>query len=144
MRHSFGRAASTAIDLKDSKQVQAIIGTLTFSEAALVSEIDKTTKDIAIISLTSPALIPPHTPSQSPYLIQMGDDITLHTQCIAAIVGHFRWRKVTAIYEHSNGFSTDSGLITLLTDSLRVVNSEIEHHSSFPTLSSLSDPKCHH
>ncbi|PON94195.1 Ionotropic glutamate receptor, metazoa [Trema orientale] len=39
------------------------------------------------------------------------------------------------------GFSDGSGIITLLSDSLRLINSEIEHHKAIPSLSSLSDPK---
>lgn len=72
----------------------------------------------------------------------MANDIIFHMQCIAALVGHFQWRKVTAIYEQNGLYSIDtSRTITLLSDSLRVVNSEIEHHAAFPSLSSLSDPK---
>jgi hypothetical protein len=122
--------------------VQAIIGKLTIQEAALISDISKTTKNIPIISLTSPVIVPPLVPLQPPFFIQMANDVTLHMKCIAAIVGHFRWRKVTAIYENNNGFSTELPTLTLLSDSLRAVDSGIEYHSTFPSLSSLqSDPK---
>jgi hypothetical protein len=132
-----------AIDLTDCKQVQAIIGTLTLQEAALISEIGKTTKDIPILSLTSPAIVRPIVTLQPSFFIQMANDVTLHMKCIAAIVGHFRWRKVTTIYENNNGrFSTELGTLNLLSDSLRAVGSEIEQHSTLPSLSSLSsDPK---
>ncbi|GMN75221.1 hypothetical protein TIFTF001_056750, partial [Ficus carica] len=110
-------------------------------EAALVLE--STANKFPLISLTSPATssLTPMPPSHSPFLFQMANDIVFQTQCIAAIVGHFNWRKVTAIYELDNGLSTGSGVVTLLSDSLRSVNTEIEHHRAFPSLSSLSDPK---
>ncbi|KAK4846630.1 hypothetical protein QYF36_020078 [Acer negundo] len=121
------------------KRVEAIIGTLPVAEAALISMIDETTtNNISIISLTSPGILPPQ---QLPSILQMSNDITLHTRCIAAIVGIFKWRKVTAIYENNNDFAADYGLVTLLSDSLRIVNSEIKHHLSFPSLTSLSKPK---
>ncbi|EXC32858.1 hypothetical protein L484_009558 [Morus notabilis] len=47
----------------------------------------------------------------------------------------------SAIYEHNNDFSAGSEIITTLSDSLRSVDSEVEHRKSFPSLSSLSDPK---
>ncbi|KAL1100235.1 hypothetical protein V6Z11_D05G215600, partial [Gossypium hirsutum] len=62
----------------------------------------------------------------------------VNIQCIAAIVNYFRWRKVTVIYQDNNDFITDS-VITLLSDSLRVVGSEIDHHLSFPSQSSVSE-----
>ena len=49
---------------------------------------------------------------------------------------------MTAIYENNNGFSTELPTLTLLSDSLRAVDSGIEYHSTFPSLSSLkSYPK---
>ncbi|KAB2030190.1 hypothetical protein ES319_D05G213800v1 [Gossypium barbadense] len=68
----------------------------------------------------------------------MANDIKVNIQCIAAIVNYFRWRKVTVIYQDNNDFITDS-VITLLSDSLRVVGSEIDHHLSFPSQSSVSE-----
>jgi hypothetical protein len=123
--------------------VQAIIGTLTIKEIALISDsISKTIEVIPILSLNSPALFPPVVPFQPPFFIQMANDVTLHMKCIAAIVGHFRWRKVTTIYENNNGFSTELGTLSLLSDFLRAVGSGIEHHSTLPSLSShLLDPK---
>jgi hypothetical protein len=69
--------------------VQAIIGTLTLQEAALISDIGKTTNDVPILSLTSPAILRSIVPLQPTFFIQMADDVTLHMKCIAAIVGHF-------------------------------------------------------
>lgn len=114
---------------------------MTAQEVGVFSEIDKNTKQITIISLTSPAITTPLMAHPLPYFLQMSNHFTLHLQCLAAIIGHFRWRKVTSIYEHKDGFSADSGLVTLLSDTLKAVNSEIEHHSTFPFLSSLSNPE---
>ncbi|KAL5558844.1 hypothetical protein UlMin_035055 [Ulmus minor] len=128
------RAAATAIDLIRNKKVGAVVGTLTIQEASLVSEISKT-RNFPFISLISPAISQQSNPFQSTSFVQMANDDFYQTQCIAAIVGHFQWRKVTAIYEHNSDFSTGPGIITLLSDSLRSVNSEIEHHRAFPSLS---------
>ncbi|KAJ4841542.1 hypothetical protein Tsubulata_001750, partial [Turnera subulata] len=134
-------AASSTINLIDSRKVHALLGSLTAEEAGLFSQIDKNIKDIAIISLTSPAKTPPLMAQQLPYFVQMSHSIAFHMQCVASIVGHFGWRKVTAIYEHTNGFSVDSGILTLLSEKLNYMNSGIEQHLAFPPLSSLSDPE---
>ncbi|OMO78932.1 Extracellular ligand-binding receptor [Corchorus capsularis] len=140
---SSAQTVSSALELIGSGKVQAIIGTITKQEATLVSEFQKATNDMPIIfiSLTSPAIVTTSLPNRLPFFIQMANDIHIHLnfQCIAAIVNNFKWRKVTAIYEHNNEFLTDSGLITLLSDSLRAVSSEVEHHLAFPPLASLSD-----
>ncbi|PQQ15592.1 glutamate receptor 2.9-like [Prunus yedoensis var. nudiflora] len=136
-------AIAGAINLLNSKQVVAIIGTLTMQEAALVSEIDHNTTKMfpPIISLPSTTISPPTESLQWPNFFQLANDILFHKQCVAALVGHFQWRKVTAIYEHKNELSSASAImISILSDSLRLVNSEIEHYRAFPSLSSLSDP----
>jgi len=132
---------SAATELISSKRVQSIIGAMTAQETGLFSEVDMNMKNIPIISLTSPAITPPSMPHQLPYFLQMSNHITLHMQCIVDIVGHFKWRKVTALYEHKNGFSAYSGIITLLSDKLKVVNSEISYHSDLSSLSSISNPE---
>ncbi|KAF8410064.1 hypothetical protein HHK36_002586 [Tetracentron sinense] len=143
LRDSYGDSApaiSTAIDLIDNQRVEAIIGTLRRQEAALVNQIAKTTnnKKVPIISLAA-AAIPP-TAARSPFVVSMANDLSLQMRCIAAIIGSFRWRKVIAIYQDSDPYTSDSGIVTLLSDSLRVVGAEIEHHSAFPPMSSLLDP----
>ncbi|CAK7347540.1 unnamed protein product [Dovyalis caffra] len=135
------RLASATTELISSKQVQSIIGTMTAQETGMFSEVDASIKDIPIISLTSPALTPPLMAQQLPYFLQMSNHITLHMQCIADIVSHFKWRKVTALYEHRNGFSAYAGIITLLSDMLKVVNSEIADYSDLSSLSSISNPE---
>ncbi|MCD7461541.1 hypothetical protein HAX54_046397 [Datura stramonium] len=72
----------------------------------------------------------------------MNNDVNSQMQCFAALIGHFKWRKVIALYEISNSFSNiDFGLITHLSDSLKVVDSSVEYHLAFPPLFSLSDSK---
>lgn len=129
------------MDLAKSNKVLAIIGTITHSEAALASEFNDSTKNIPMLSLISPAARAELLSPGLPHFIQVGDDITLHMQCIAAIVGKFKWRKVTAIYELNNGFSSDPDKLLGLSYSLRLVGSEMVNHLAFPSLSTLSDPK---
>ncbi|KAK8646601.1 hypothetical protein V6N13_120381 [Hibiscus sabdariffa] len=136
---SSARAASSALELIGREGVQAIIGTITPQEATVVSEIGKATEDTPIVSLTSsPATDSTLLKNKLPFFVQMANDINLNIQCSVAIVNNFPWRKVTVIYEDNNGFTTDSGLITLLSDSLRVVGSEIDDHLAFLTQSSAS------
>ncbi|KAJ6328096.1 hypothetical protein OIU77_009895 [Salix suchowensis] len=132
--------ASFTVELVDSKQVQALIGTMSAQDTGYLSKIDKNIKYLPIISLTSPAITPPSMAHQLPHFFQFSDHITFHIQCLAAIVGHFKWRKVTVIHESKNGFSAYSGILTLLSDTLKTVNTEIEHHSTFPPMPSLSNP----
>lgn len=114
-----------AIDLVSHQQVDAIVGTLTVEEAALLSEITI----IPIISLSSsPSQTPPKKP---PSFIQMTTPITYQMQCISAIIRHFKWRKVIMIHEQGHAFSEDSHLL----------HSSIARHIVFPRLDSLSDPK---
>ncbi|KAG8377608.1 hypothetical protein BUALT_Bualt08G0050700 [Buddleja alternifolia] len=136
---SSSRAAHEAIDLISHIQVHAILGTISLQEASLISELKTTTRSIPIISLSPVASIPR---PKLPFYIQMSSPIIYRTQCIAAIVAHFRWRKVILIYEQGgNSFSEDSGLVTHLSNSLQVVDSSIDHHLAFPRISSLFNPK---
>ncbi|KAJ6400050.1 hypothetical protein OIU84_015661 [Salix udensis] len=132
--------ASFTVELVDSKQVQTLIGTMSAQDTGYLSKIDKNIKYLPIISLTSPAITPPSMAHKLPHFFQFSDHITFHIQCLAAIVGHFKWRKVTVIHESKNGFSAYSGILTLLSDTLKTVNTEIEHHSTFPPMPSLSNP----
>ncbi|CAK7347541.1 unnamed protein product [Dovyalis caffra] len=131
---------TAAIELVSSK-AKAIVGTMTAQETGSLSKIDRNIKDIPIVSLTSPAITPPSIAHQLPYFLQMSDHITLHIQCIAAIVGQFKWRKVTVIYESKNSFSAYSGILALLSDMLKAVNTDIEHHSTLPSMPFLSNPE---
>ncbi|XP_022144166.1 glutamate receptor 2.6-like isoform X2 [Momordica charantia] len=134
-------ATATALDLITHKKVEAMFGTLTREEVSTIYELHKPSMNIPIISLSTASLVQPSTimPIQTSSFIQMANDITHQTRCIAAVVGQFRWRRVTALYENKNGgdFTTNMAILKLLSDSLRDFNSEIENHHDF----SLSDPE---
>ncbi|KAM3342051.1 glutamate receptor 2.7-like [Capsicum galapagoense] len=141
--YSHNPATSLATYLADKKQVHAILGPLTRQEAALFSDFDdEAYKGIPIISLNPASTYSTVLLTGPPSLIQMSNDVNSQMQCFAALIGYFKWRKVIALYEISNRFSNmDSGLITHLSDSLKVVDSSVEHHLAFPPLFSLSDSK---
>ncbi|PHU20800.1 hypothetical protein BC332_11951 [Capsicum chinense] len=129
--------------LINKNQVHAIFGPLTQQEAALFSGFDdEAYKGIPIISL-SPAVTYSTLLLEEPTsLIQMSNDVNSQTQCVAALIGYFKWRKVIALYKISNSLSNvDSGLITYLSDSLKVVDSTVEYHLAFPPLFSVSNSK---
>ncbi|KAI5431131.1 hypothetical protein KIW84_035335 [Lathyrus oleraceus] len=129
------------MDLSQCNQVQAIIGTIRHNEATLASEFSDTINTIPIMSLTSFSARPELLSPRLPHFIQLGDDISLHIQCISAIVGEFGWKKVTVIYELNNDFSSDPGILLSLSYSLKLVGSDIDNHLVFPSLSTLPDPK---
>ncbi|KAK6792761.1 hypothetical protein RDI58_011842 [Solanum bulbocastanum] len=141
--YSHGPAASLATYLANKKQVHAILGPLTHQEAAVFSDFDdEAYKDIPIISLSPAATYSTILLTEPPSLIQMSNDVKSQMQCFAALIGHFKWRKVIALYEISNSFSNlDFGLITHLSDSLKLVDSSIEYHLAFPPLFSVSNAK---
>ncbi|XP_025886633.2 glutamate receptor 2.9 isoform X2 [Solanum lycopersicum] len=141
--YSHGPAASLATYLAKKKQVHAILGPLTHQEAALFSNFDdEAYKDIPIISLTPAATYSTILLTEPISLIHMSNDVKFQMQCFAALIGHFKWRKVIALYEISNSFSNlDFGLITHLSDSLKLVDSSIEYHLAFPPLFSVSNSK---
>ncbi|XP_011083927.1 glutamate receptor 2.7-like [Sesamum indicum] len=135
-------AASAAIDLISHNQVDTILGTVTQQEATILSELKTSmARSTPIISLSPVAFPPQEMVQKPPSVIQITSPITYQMQCIAAIVGRFRWRNVVLIHEQESSFSEDSSLFTLLLGSLRAVDSSIEHHLSFPRISSLLDPK---
>ncbi|XP_045797145.1 glutamate receptor 3.2-like [Trifolium pratense] len=144
IKDSHGNSAQViagVMDLSLSNQVLAITGTITHNEAALASEFSDTIKNIPIMSLTSFTGRPELLSSRLKHFIQVGDDINLNMQCIVAIVGYLKWKKVTVIYELNNDFSSDQGRILLsLSYSLKLVGSEIDNHLAFPSLSTLLDP----
>ncbi|KAI7744437.1 hypothetical protein M8C21_028886 [Ambrosia artemisiifolia] len=131
IKDSQGNSARSYYEVMDlmKGQVKAIIGTIGPQEATLVSEYDKTTNNIPIISLTPTATSSFPELETMPSFIQMSHDVKIHMQCIAAIVGHFSWRKVTPIYEDHSTFSTSPGMLTLLSDALQVVESTVERPS---------------
>ncbi|XP_058096307.1 glutamate receptor 2.7-like [Magnolia sinica] len=130
----------SVVELINKDQVQAIVGLLTWQEVALVDEMDERSKQVPIISLAELAVTPPSASLRWPSLVQMSTDISIQMQCVAAIIRSYRWRRVIAIYE-DKAYGGDPGIITLLSDALQDVGSEIERYSALPPFTSLSNPK---
>nr|XP_043608442.1 glutamate receptor 2.5-like [Erigeron canadensis] len=133
------RSVYEVIDLMKNKQVQAVIGTISPHVAILLSEFNQVTKKVPIISLTPTATSSVPRSATEPSFFEMSHDVTTHMQCIAAIVGHFSWRKVTPIYENHSTFSFGTSPLIHLLDALHLVDSSIERHLIFPPLHTLSN-----
>ncbi|KAL5727818.1 hypothetical protein ACHQM5_000965 [Ranunculus cassubicifolius] len=132
--------ASTAVDdLIKHKQVQAIVGLETWLEAASAAAGANNAK-VPILSFAPPSVGRPLTSERWPYLVNMGSNISLQIKCIASIVDYYKWSRVIAMYE-GQGYTSDSGMLTLLSDELQAVGSDIEHWIVFPSFVSLADPK---
>ncbi|KAJ0096454.1 hypothetical protein Patl1_28699 [Pistacia atlantica] len=129
------------IDLMKNRRVHAIVGTLTWQEAALVNEMENPGETVPIVSLGTAAISPFKLSIPTRRVIHMGDDISMHMRCIGAIIDYFQWQKVTVIYEDRSSYTADSSIITLLSDVLQDIGAELECYSAFPVLSSLLDPK---
>ncbi|XP_021743767.1 glutamate receptor 2.9-like [Chenopodium quinoa] len=132
-------ATNIASKLMYSKKVEVLIGTFSLTEAVFLSEFHKNLLGVPIFLLTPTAMSSPLVPLPS-NLLQMSHHFSVHMQCLSAIVGHFRWRRVTVIYEKSNIFPMDSAYFAALSDSLRSVDAIIEQHIAFPSVSTLSEP----
>jgi len=118
------------LKLIDDKKIQALVGRMPLSEAAVLSHIHKNV--VFLLTMPTAIHIPPTFPStQSSYLIQFSNDLSIHMQCLAAIIGHFQWQRVTVIYEQTNSFSSDSGIVTALSDQLKSVSATVEQHLGF-------------
>ncbi|KAJ6678421.1 IONOTROPIC GLUTAMATE RECEPTOR [Salix viminalis] len=131
------RAASSAFHLSQNRKLLAIAGSLTWQQAALVSEMNGKANEVPVISLitaTSPIM-----PEEKLPVISMYQDISFEMNCISSIISYFKWTKVIAIYEDRSSYNNDLGIITLLSNSLRVSGVELEHYSMFPALSFLTD-----
>ncbi|XP_027186149.2 glutamate receptor 2.9-like isoform X3 [Cicer arietinum] len=75
IKDSHGNSAqviASVMDLSQSNQVLAIIGTITHNEANLASEFSDTIKNIPILSLTSSAVRPELLSPRLPHFIQVG------------------------------------------------------------------------
>ncbi|XP_057968310.1 glutamate receptor 3.2-like isoform X2 [Malania oleifera] len=144
LRDLSGKTAGTVsavFDLIKHQQVQAVVGTLTTQEAAVVAEMDETNSRVPLISLDTASITPSVMPVDMLPVIHMGHGISVEMRCIAAIVGFFQWQKVIAIFEDKFSYGRDLGIITLLSETLRGVGAEMEHYLAFPSMSSLLDPK---
>ncbi|MED6195811.1 hypothetical protein PIB30_041526 [Stylosanthes scabra] len=133
------QAASAAEELITKKKVEVIIGMETWQEAALVADLGAKAQ-VPVISFSSPPIVPPLMQTRWPFLIQMAENHTAHMNCIADIIHSYNWQKVVAIYE-DDSYSSYSGILSLLSESLNKVDSEIEYQLVLPPFTSLTDPK---
>ncbi|KAK2393660.1 glutamate receptor 2.7 [Trifolium repens] len=134
------QAASDAEELITKEKVKAIIGMETWQEAALVADLGAKFQ-VPTISFSSP----PFDSSSLmqlrwPFLIQMAKNHTAQMNFIANMIHAFNSQQVIAIYENSP-YSSDSGMLSLLSEALQKVNSQIEYHLVLPPFTSLSYPK---
>ncbi|KAK7246401.1 hypothetical protein RIF29_41269 [Crotalaria pallida] len=132
------QAASKAEELI-TKKVKAIIGMESWPEAALVADLGAKA-EVPVISFSAPPVIPPSMQLRWPFLIQMAENNTAQMNCIADIIHAYNWQKVIAVYE-DNPYSGDSGMLSLLSEALQKVNSQIEDKLVLPPFTSLTDPK---
>ncbi|XP_077229051.1 glutamate receptor 2.9-like [Tasmannia lanceolata] len=133
------QAVSAVEELINQNQAQVIVGMASWEEAMLVADAINR-EQVPIISLTTATVTPPLMTARWPFLIPMGNNNSAEMKCVAAIVDTYGWRRITVIYEDST-YGGHAGTITLLTDSLREVGSEIENQLVIPPLASLSDPE---
>ena len=122
--------------IKD-KKVKVIIGMHTWHEAALVANLGGQA-NVPVISFAAPAITPPLMPLRWPFLIQMSTNGSEQIKCIADIVHAYNWQRVVAIYE-DEVYGGDSGKLSLLSEALQNVGSEIGYRLILPPSSSLSD-----
>ncbi|GAB2298616.1 hypothetical protein Dimus_032686 [Dionaea muscipula] len=134
------QAALAAEKLIREGQAQVIIGTEKWQEAALVADIGSRVQ-VPFLSLSASAVTPPLSSLQWPFLVQMANDATEQTKCLTQIIHSYQWRRVIVVYE-DEPYGGDSGILTLLSQALQEVGSEIEHHLVLPpNWASLTDPK---
>ncbi|THG05021.1 hypothetical protein TEA_009902 [Camellia sinensis var. sinensis] len=134
------QAVYAAEELIKEEPVQVIVGMETWHEAVVVASIGNR-EQIPILSLASAATIsPPSTALRWPFLVQIATNGSQQMNCITSILQSYKWKKVIAIYEDDT-YGSDSSGLSLLSESLHSIGTEIEHHLVFPPFSSLSDPQ---
>ncbi|CAI9782034.1 unnamed protein product [Fraxinus pennsylvanica] len=133
------QAISTAKELIGGNRVQVIVGTRTWEEAALASDVGKPAQ-VPVLTLVAASSTQPSTQNRWPFLVEMATDSQEQINCIAAIVNSYHWRKVIVIHEDSSYFA-DSGLLPMLSEALQNVGAAIEYDLILPPFSSLSDPE---
>jgi len=111
----------------------------TWQEAAIVADFGAKFQ-IPTISFSSPLVSSSSMHLRWPFLIQMAQNQSAQMNFIADTVHGFNSQKVIAIYE-DNPYSSDSGMLNLLSEALEKVNSKIEYRLVLPPFTSLSDPK---
>ncbi|RVW79140.1 Glutamate receptor 2.9 [Vitis vinifera] len=133
------RAALTAEELIKEKKVQVIVGMDTWQQAALAAEIGNQAQ-VPVLSLAASASVRPSRQLGRPTLVQMSTNVSEQIRCISAIVHSYHWQRVIAIYE-DDAYGGNAEMLTILSEALQGVGSEIEYHLSLPPISSLSDPR---
>ncbi|KAL6333376.1 hypothetical protein AAG906_028561 [Vitis piasezkii] len=121
------------------KKVQVIVGMDTWQQAALAAEIGNQAQ-VPVLSLAASASVRPSRQLGRPTLVQMGTNVSEQIRCISAIVHSYHWQRVIAIYE-DDAYGGNAEMLTILSEALQGVGSEIEYHLSLPPISSLSDPR---
>ena len=85
-----------ALDLMKNKEVQAIIGPQSSTQARFVIELGRKAQvPIISFSATSPSL----SPSQNPFFIRTTHDDSAQVKAIVDIVKAFGWWEIVLIYE---------------------------------------------
>ncbi|KAM3748285.1 hypothetical protein ACB098_05G096700 [Castanea mollissima] len=133
------QVVSAAEEMIKDRKVKVIIGMHAWHEATLVADLGGQA-NVPIISFGTPAITPPLMPLRWPFLIQMSTNGSEQIKCIADIVHAYNWQRVVAIYE-DEVYGGDSGKLSLLSEALQNVGSEIEYRLILPPFSSLSDPE---
>ncbi|XP_057955060.1 glutamate receptor 2.1-like [Malania oleifera] len=116
------RAALSAIDLINERQVQAIIGPQAWGEISLVAEIGSQAQ-IPVLSFGEE--IPPWATEKWPFLLQASPDNYAQMEAVAAIIQSWGWHRVTIIYEDIGSASTR--VIPHLPAALREAGAEVSH-----------------
>ncbi|XP_075667605.1 glutamate receptor 2.9-like [Castanea sativa] len=133
------QVVSAAEEMIKDRKVKVIIGMHAWHEATLVADLGGQA-NVPVISFGTPAITPPLMPLRWPFLIQMSTNGSEQIKCIADIVHAYNWQRVVAIYE-DEVYGGDSGKLSLLSEALQNVGSEIEYRLILPPFSSLSDPE---
>ncbi|KAL2475273.1 Glutamate receptor 2.7 [Abeliophyllum distichum] len=133
------QVVSTAEELIGKKQVQLIVGTRTWEEAALAADVGKQAQ-VPVLSLAEASSTQLLTQNRWPFLVQMATDSREQINCIADIVNSYHWRKIIVIHE-DNSYFANSGLLNTLSEALENVGAAIEYDMFLPPFSSLSDPE---
>ncbi|CAJ2658906.1 unnamed protein product [Trifolium pratense] len=112
------QAASDAEELISKEKVKVIIGMETWQEAALVADLGAKFQ-VPTISFSSPPLVSLSLMQlRWPFLIQMAHNHSAQMNFIANMIHAFNSQQVIAIYEN-NPYSTDSGMLSLLSEALQ-------------------------
>ncbi|CAD6249184.1 unnamed protein product [Miscanthus lutarioriparius] len=120
-------AASAAVDLIKSEQVQAIIGPPTSAEAEFVAYLgNRTHVPVLSSSATSPGL----SPSQTPFFVRTGANDSFQAAPVAAVLAAFGWHAAAVVYEDS---PYGSGILPALAGELQGVGARITDRAAVPS-----------